>query len=336
MGTTTPGGASRAHDPNSARVETSRHREETTRRHAPTRRRRTLSAFIAVFGRGLIAVGGIAVLFAGFEVWGTNILEARAQHALRRDFAAQVEAPRPPTAKESGSPRRASPRVAIPTPGEAVARIQIPSIGVDRIVIEGVGVGELRQGPGHYPGTAFPGGVGNVGIAGHRTTYGAPFSRLDELVTGSPIDLQTAEGLFHYRVTGIRVVPPGQVDVLAPTSAPTLTLTTCNPRFSSRERLVVTATLHGTPPAVVRDTRPAETSAGADVRAAPTRRTDDTSTSPGALVIAGFPATAVATAWWLVVRRWRNWPARVAGLLPFLVALVPFFVGLERALPANF
>ena len=98
----------------------------------------------------------------------------------------------------------AAPSTAPPPPaeGNGLARLEIPKIGVDKIVVEGVGVEDLRKGPGHYPGTALPGVVGNVAIAGHRTTYGAPFGDIDKLKPGDEIILTTVTGRYVYNVTG--------------------------------------------------------------------------------------------------------------------------------------
>ena len=120
----------------------------------------------------------------------------------------------------------------------------IPKIGVDKFVVEGVGVPDLRKGPGHYPTTPLPGHVGNSGIAGHRTTYGAPFGDLDKLGAGDHIRVTTREGSFEFVVdekNGIQVVQPGDLAVLRTDPADTaahLTLTTCNPKYSASERLV--------------------------------------------------------------------------------------------------
>ena len=120
----------------------------------------------------------------------------------------------------------------------------IPAIGVDRYVVEGVGEPDLQMGPGHYPGTALPGQAGNVGIAGHRTTFGAPFFRLNELARGDFIYLTDTSGTtWVYDVVRDWVVPPSDVAVLDPTHEPELTLTTCNPRFEATSRLVVRAVL---------------------------------------------------------------------------------------------
>ena len=110
--------------------------------------------------------------------------------------------------------------------------------------MQGVSEADLQMGPGHYPGTPLPGYKGNVGIAGHRTTFGAPFFRLNELVPGDLIYLtDTSDSTWVYRVTHQWVVPPSDVGVLGPTNGAELTLTTCNPRFEATSRLVVRAVL---------------------------------------------------------------------------------------------
>jgi sortase A len=126
-----------------------------------------------------------------------------------------------------------------------MARIEIPSIGLDAKVVAGVEPEDLKKGPGHYPGTPMPGQFGNSAIAGHRTTYGQPFYRLDEVQVGDEIVLTTVQGRFVYRATGSEVVDPGASQVVATTdpSAATLTLTTCTPRYTASQRLVVHADL---------------------------------------------------------------------------------------------
>jgi sortase A len=111
-----------------------------------------------------------------------------------------------------------------------------------------VGEAQLEQGPGHYQGTSLPGEAGNVAIAGHRTTYAHPFYNLDALSPGDNIYILTAQGLFQYTVNGSQVVDPTDVAVLNTTPGKsTLTLTTCNPRYSAATRLVVTADLDAHP-----------------------------------------------------------------------------------------
>ncbi len=141
-------------------------------------------------------------------------------------------------------------------PGQAIGQLSMPTIGIDWTVVEGVGTEDLRKGPGHYPGTPMPGMPGNVSIAGHRTTWGAPFSRIDELAPGDIITLRTVQGTFEYRVVeqdsgkGHFIVSPDRVDVLDQdfTEYPNrLTLTACHPKFSARQRIIVVAELLGEP-----------------------------------------------------------------------------------------
>ena len=144
--------------------------------------------------------------------------------------------------------------------GEPVARMVIPDIDLEWTVVEGVGTDELRNGPGHYPGTPMPGMAGNVGIAGHRTTWGAPFNRIDELDPGDEITVQTIQGTFTYRVIaqesgkGNFIVSPDRVDVLDQDfedSPNRITLTACHPKFSARQRIIVVAELVGQPAVTV-------------------------------------------------------------------------------------
>lgn len=154
-----------------------------------------------------------------------------------------------------------------PDAGEAIARLIIPSIDLDEIVVAGVEVEDLRKGPGHYRTTPLPGQPGNAAIAGHRTTYGAPFGRIAELNAGDAIILETLQGRFVYRVLpgqpgmggntrGYRIVAPTALEVLDDVGDNRLTLTSCHPKYSSRQRIIVHATLVGDP--VVRLPRPGE------------------------------------------------------------------------------
>ena len=140
--------------------------------------------------------------------------------------------------------------------GSAIARIQIPAIGVDKTVVEGVRVSDLRKGPGHYPATPIPGQAGNAAIAGHRTTYGAPFGNIDELVPGDEIIVTTIQGEFVYQVVeqgegfGHIIVAPTAVEVLDQDFSDhpnRLTLTACHPKGSARQRIIVVAALVGDP-----------------------------------------------------------------------------------------
>lgn len=136
-----------------------------------------------------------------------------------------------------------------PGPGTPIARLAIPRLGERWTVVEGVGATSLAAGPGHYPQTALPGAVGNFAVAGHRAR--GVFRDLDRLTRGDAVIVEYGRRVFTYTVTGSRVVAPTAVEVLAPVpDAPdatatvaTLTLTTCEPKWSADRRLVVHATL---------------------------------------------------------------------------------------------
>lgn len=128
--------------------------------------------------------------------------------------------------------------------GDSVTRIKIPALGVDTVVVEGTGASALRAGAGHYPDTPLPCEGGNVAIAGHRTTYGRPFHDLDQLRPGQEIILETPVGSCVYHVERDPfVVAPTDFSVVAPTPGPRLTLTTCHPKGSASQRLIVRAAL---------------------------------------------------------------------------------------------
>ena len=125
--------------------------------------------------------------------------------------------------------------------GDPLGRIRMPSIGVSQVFVDGTGAGALRTGPGHYPGTPLPGQRGTVGIAGHRTTYGAPFHDLDELRRGDRIELAMPYGRFEYRVERTRIVPPTATEVTDRVGFDRLILSACHPLYSAAQRIVVFA-----------------------------------------------------------------------------------------------
>jgi sortase A len=127
--------------------------------------------------------------------------------------------------------------------GDSLTRIRIPAIDVDVVVVEGITPSALRAGAGHYPATALPCEGGNVAIAGHRTTYGRPFGNLDQLKAGDTIDLITPIGACQYKITKAPfAIPPTELGVIAPSDGKMVTLTTCHPKGSAAERLVVQGT----------------------------------------------------------------------------------------------
>lgn len=217
---------------------------------APQRPRRTRGSLVGLVMRTvgwcLITTGMLVLLFVAYMLWGTRLETHRAQAKLEKQFERSLAqtrrtSPSPgatPTASSATAPRDVGARFAN---GEGVARLQIPRIGVDAIVVKGVGREDLKKGPGWMPTTAFPGTPGNVFVAGHRTTYGAEFNRLNELRPGDEITLTTREGRAVYAAAEQRVVAPTEVSVTKPTSDNRLTLSTCNPKFSARQRLLVIA-----------------------------------------------------------------------------------------------
>jgi len=205
------------------------------------RRERLATAFAWVRNAGVALI-----LFAAWQLWGTSLAQHQAQQSLKQQFSAHVhQAPAMPTTSPGASLVAADTRLAEPAGGSVVAHLQIPAIGVDQYVVEGTAEKDLQMGPGHYIGTAMPGQAGNVAIAGHRTTYGAPFNNLDSMVPGDAIVLTTDSGMaLDYIVTQAPVaVPPSDVKILNSFDDNRLTLTTCNPRYSATQRLVVVALL---------------------------------------------------------------------------------------------
>jgi len=320
-------------------------------------------------GKTCVSAGVLILLFVAYQLWGTGIAEAHSQATLKKQFAAI--APPPTTVAPATTTPQAGPapsttaappttEVALPPPptGSAVAIIKIPKIGVDSAVVEGVGVSDLEKGPGHYPGSPLPGQAGNAAIAGHRTTYGAPFYRLNELKAGDDIFVSTRDSAtpWHYQVMFSHVVDPSDVSVLDPTTDNRLTLTTCTPRFSASQRLVVVARLLGAvdprppSPARVRTVAPVApaSESGGSGAPAPSAASDDpsiASTSVGSL--SGQSTTTVpAFAWglvcvalwalaWGVGRVWRRWASYAIATPIFLLCLYFFFENFARFVPGN-
>jgi len=130
-----------------------------------------------------------------------------------------------------------------PLPGDAIGRIELPSLDRDYFMVEGTDTEALRKGPGHYPDTPLPGERGTVAIAGHRTTYGAPFRTIDELDEGDRIRLEMPYGRFTYTVQKTRIVEPTRVSVKRSVGYDRLILSACHPLYSAAERIVVFARL---------------------------------------------------------------------------------------------
>jgi LPXTG-site transpeptidase (sortase) family protein len=122
--------------------------------------------------------------------------------------------------------------------GEPIGKILIPSIGVDVVMLEGTSTGDLREGPGHWEETPFPGQGGNFVVSGHRTTYGAPFRKLDDLQVGDIIDLVLPYAVARYMVTRVIIVDPDEVEEVAQRGREQVSLAACHPLYSARQRIV--------------------------------------------------------------------------------------------------
>jgi sortase A len=139
-----------------------------------------------------------------------------------------------------------------PLPGDAIGKIVIPSIDVSKYVVEGTDAESLRKGPGHYPATPLPGQHGTSAIAGHRTTYGAPFRNLNDVHKGDRIVLEMPYGTFVYRVERTQIVDDSALWVTKRVDHDRLVLTACHPLYSAAQRIVAFARLTERRPATVR------------------------------------------------------------------------------------
>ncbi len=290
-----------------------------------------LARVLGAIGRTCITAGVLILLFVAYQLWGTGLAEARSQNKLEDQFADLLEtvtpvteAPTPTTVEDSGPTTTTSstlpPAPPAPDGGQPVARIVIPEIGVDKIVVEGVSVADLKRAPGHYPGTSLPGLPGNAAIAGHRTTWGAPFHNIDKMQPGDVIDIETQQGSFRYEMTEQLIVSPTDTYVLDDVGDNRLTLTACHPKLSSKQRIVIHAVLVGAPV----EELPGQEESPSPSDREPVQRAaiDEFESEP----IARFPG-----AWWGLVciaawaaTRLAAWSLRRSSLL---VRAVPYVIG---------
>ncbi|MGZ8756219.1 MAG: sortase [Acidimicrobiia bacterium] len=207
------------------------------------------SRYLAIAGRTLIGISLLIGLFLFYQLFVTDFINSRSQAAAADELVVVLAQRRDDltpastttTAQVVESPELiVEPEVPV---GEPFARLIIDRIALDAVVFEGVDRTTLKSGPGHMPGTPLPGQPGNAVISGHRTTYGRPFYELDLLVVGDEITVETALGISTYSVREILIVAPTDVWVADNIEGAWLTLTTCHPRFSAAERLVVQAEL---------------------------------------------------------------------------------------------
>jgi sortase A len=204
--------------------------------------RRALGTALLV--AGLLALADVAVTMAWQEPLSA-LRAARSQHRLAGELrrleltapAAPSTAARPEVAARAYARSRRD--------GDAVAELRIARIGLRAVVVRGTAPADLREGPGLLDGTPLPGEHGTTAIAGHRTTYGAPFRHLEALRRGDAIGLRLPYGTFRYKVEATRIVDPGDLSVLRRVHHDRLVLSACHPVFSAARRIVVLARLVG-------------------------------------------------------------------------------------------
>jgi sortase A len=295
--------------------------------------------------------GCLLLAFLAYQWWGTGFEQHRAQVQLQQSFQASsvrtgasaakaataAAGPQPDAAAQAAAP-------ATPLPGSAVAHLEIPAIALDEYVVEGTGEADLKKGPGHYAGSPLPGQHGNAALAGHRTTYGAPFGRLDDLKAGDTIVATTAAGRSVYTVTDKLTVLPTQTSVVQDYGDDRLTLTTCTPKFSASHRLIVVAHLQGPAtgdatrrspaPATVAPAEPSSSGGHSPVAMADGRTGFDVGALPAAL-LAALAVIGLALLYQPVRRRWPPLAAAAVLIPLWMGVLLMFCESLNRFLPAN-
>lgn len=216
----------------------------------PVRRAlRALSTVLIVAGALLLADGAVTLLWEE----PLSSLYSRVQQDKLDDRLAEIERAGPTPLERRALARLPSPerrlrfaaRAALRRThdGDPLGRLRADAIGLDDVFVQGTDSGPLRKGPGHYLGTPLPGAPGTVGIAGHRTTYGAPFRHVDELEKGDRIELKMPYGRFIYGVERTRIVAPTATWVTHRVAYDRLVLTACHPLYSASQRIVVFARL---------------------------------------------------------------------------------------------
>lgn len=291
-----------------------------------------LAKVLGAVGRSCITLGTLLLLFVAYQLWGTGIREAQAQDKLRTEFHDTLAktGQKPDDGHEDDAtvgtiPNPVASIAAVPE-GEPTAIISIPKINVHKTVVEGVGLPDLKKGPGHYPGTPLPGQKGNAAIAGHRTTYGAPFNRIDELKPGDSVYVQTVQGKFRYVVKETMIVSPTQVEVLEDKGDNRLTLTACHPKYSAKQRIVVVSELGPDQEPLPSTATPLKHLSDIDGEGAPALPA----------ILLGVLCAAIWAFAWALGRLWKKWPSYALGLPFFMVALFFFFEEFSRLLPSNF
>jgi sortase A len=241
--------------------------EKGTASAVPARGVGVLRKLIQIAGELLITVGVVLLLFVAWQLWWTNVESDARQSETIRNFAQELGgsegsvASAPPSETTAAPADYGAPKVAeAPGHGGTIGIMYIPRFGADytRPIVQGTSMDVLDTlGLGHYSNTAMPGATGNFAVAGHRQTHGAVLDNIHTLVPGDKIYVQTKDGFYVYVFRNNQIVLPSATDVLLPVptqpaARPTeayLTMTSCNPRFGSQERIIAYSILDHWQPA---------------------------------------------------------------------------------------
>ena len=209
---------------------------------------RTFTSLLSAVAAVLLLSGALMAGFVVFLLYGTGIETRIEQRRLLQELesTSSPELPAPAGRSLPTTANQPHERPAVDV-GDPLGQLSIPAIGAEWVFVSGIGEDELRLGPGHFPGTPLPGEQGNMALAGHRTTHGAPFSRIDEIDPGDEILLTTPTGEHRYISVGTAIVGPADYSEIStqwPT-IPTLSLVSCHPKYSTRQRIIVHAVLAG-------------------------------------------------------------------------------------------
>ena len=295
------------------------------------KRQHRINRALDIIGKTLISSGLLLLLFVAYQLWGTGLAESQAQNKLKSQFITNTTAPVTSTDAPTTSTLPPAPKK-----GDVVAQIIMEKIKVDKFVVAGVGYKELEKGPGLFTGSPLPGQLGNVAIAGHRTTFGAPFSRVDELVDGDRIVMKTTRGEFVYLVTGApKIVKASDVDVIrtVDSTRATLTLVTCHPKWTSENRMIISAELLKE---IVPQKATVYIAEADDPEEVLTEGWfHDPSSWPMVIVFALLLIAIAGVANWGARKKWRAVIVYPIAAVVFLPTLFVFFGYLTRLLPTN-
>ncbi len=202
---------------------------------------------VQVLGWTLIWSGVFIFGYVAWQLFGTDLLNARVQAeaapVLEQQFDEASLTPAEVEEVEVAGEPAEHVLEAIPAEDTGFAMLRVPRVGLEAVVFEGIAKPTLAKGPGHLPETPLPGQPGNSVISGHRTTYGRPFHDFDLLQAGDRLEVETGIGTHVYEVRDSFIVAPTDVWVADNKPGAWLTLTTCNPKYSAKERLIITAEL---------------------------------------------------------------------------------------------